>query len=125
MAASCAATIRKQAFTHSGAFRTRQSAAPANTTIESSGAYREEFLQQLFALAPDQVSQPIVIRDYVLVFQLDDSRDLTPERVAELTELVPTELQRFIVAEANQAFIVDDLYVDKFNQTFASDVLGQ
>ncbi|MFW6213740.1 MAG: peptidylprolyl isomerase, partial [Spirochaetota bacterium] len=41
------------------------------------GASREEFFRDLFSLSPGDVSDPIVVRDYIFVFTLEDER--TPD----------------------------------------------
>ena len=87
--------------------------------------YREEFLQELFALQPGEVSEPIVVRDYVLVLELDDIRELTPDRTDELVEALPGQVGRSLADELNQAIVDDDLFVDNFNQTYSRAVLGQ
>lgn len=102
-----------------------QVSSPSNAVIRSSGAYREEFLQALFALHPGEISEPIVIRDYVLVFELDDVRELTQDRTDELRELLPGQIGRLITEEMNQQIIDEDLFVDNFNQTYSRVVLGQ
>lgn len=99
--------------------------AGSNAAISTSGAYREEFIQQLFTLEFGEVSDPIVLRDFVFVFQLDDIAELTDERITELTDTLPPQLGQAITEEMNQHIVDEDLFVDNFNETYASAVLGQ
>jgi hypothetical protein len=52
--------------------------APTNQTMSAAG-FREDFFREVFALEDEEVSGPIVVRDYVFVFQLEDEREPTPE----------------------------------------------
>lgn len=99
--------------------------APTNSVIGSSGAYREEFLEQLFALELGEISEPIVVRDYVLIFELDDIRELTVDRIDELAGVLPGQIGRFLTDEMNQKVVDEDLFVDNFNETYTRVVLGQ
>ena len=99
--------------------------APTNSVIGSSGAYREEFLEQLFALELGEISEPVVVRDYVLIFELDDIRELTVDRIDELAGVLPGQIGRFLTDEMNQKVVDDDLFVDNFNETYTRVVLGQ
>jgi len=99
--------------------------SPSNAVISSSGAYREEFIQQLFSLETGEVSEPIVVRDYVLVFELADVRELTPDRADELTVLLPAQIGQLVTEEMNQEIVDEDLFVDNFNDTYSRSVLGR
>lgn len=99
--------------------------ADANATIGSAGAFREEFLEALFGLEAGEVSEPIVVRDYVFVFQLEDSRELTADRLESLQASIPPQLRQITTQAANDAVVEDDLFVDNFMQTYSTAVLGR
>jgi parvulin-like peptidyl-prolyl isomerase len=102
-----------------------QVTSSSNAVISSSGAYREEFLQELFTLTPGDVSEPIVIRDYVMVFELDDVQELTEERITSLSAVLPRQIGQIVTTETNQEIVDEDLFVDSFNETYSRVVLGQ
>ena len=99
--------------------------AESNSVLRNSAAFREEFLQELFALELGEVSEPIVVRDYVMVFDLEDVLELTDERREELIASLPGQLQQTVTQEINQATVDEDLFVDNFNETYSRFVLGQ
>ena len=99
--------------------------ASANSVLETSAAFREEFLQQLFALGPGEVTEPIVVRDFVMVFELAGTRELDEQRREELRRTVAGGLSQAIQQEANQYIFDDDRFVDNFNEVYSRAVLGQ
>ena len=62
--------------------------APANQTL-SAAAFREDFFEELFALEADAASEPMVVRDYVFVFQLADEREPAEDVVERLDSNTP------------------------------------
>lgn len=102
-----------------------QLSAEANAVINSAGAYREDFVQSLFALGPGEISEPLVLRDYVFVFELEDIRELDDAERESLSDTVRVQVPQDAFAEGNQAVIDDDLYVDEFVQGYTAAVLGQ
>ena len=98
--------------------------AQANEAI-ASAAFREDFFRTLFSLPPDGVSDPIVIRDYVVVFQVDDERPVD-EDTAEFLDFYLTHIVREFTQQQAQAVVVDeDKLVDNFTRTYNRAILGQ
>ncbi|MFP4114773.1 MAG: peptidylprolyl isomerase [Spirochaetota bacterium] len=97
--------------------------AQSNQAI-ASAAYREEFFRELFALDEDEVSEPIVVRDYVFVFRLADERE-PDEEATNLLEYVPLIVRQFMQEEARETYVSEDRLVDNFNQAYNRAVLGR
>ena len=97
----------------------------SNAVIAASGAYREEFLQQLFALELGEISDPIVVYDYVFVFQLDDLRELTSDRLQGLSAALPAQMVQQNRSDPSYQIVDRDLHTDNFHLTYSRVFLGQ
>ncbi len=99
--------------------------SPSNAVIGSTGAYREEFLQQLFALELGEISGPIVVYDYVFVFELDGVRELTPDRLEELSVALPGQMAQQSRTDPAYQVVDQSLHTDNFHVTYSRVFLGQ
>lgn len=70
-------------------------------------------------------TEPIVVRDFVMVFELAGTRELDEQRREELRRTVAGGLSQAIQQEANQYIFDDDRFVDNFNEVYSRAVLGQ
>jgi len=102
-----------------------QMSSESNSAINSAGAYREEFIRALFALASGEVSEPLVLRDYVFVFELDDVRELDDSEMETLASTLRNQVPSKVYSEGLQAVVDKNLYVDNFVQAYSASVLGQ
>ncbi|MFW5684084.1 MAG: peptidylprolyl isomerase [Spirochaetota bacterium] len=96
----------------------------SNQTL-SAAAFREEFFEELFALGSGEVSEPIVVRDYVFVFELADEREpdeASVDRLASNMDLIVRELTR---EQVQDTLVDDDRLVDNFNSTYNRVILGR
>jgi len=98
--------------------------AQANQAL-AAAAFREEFFQQLFALSEGDVSEPIVVRDFVFVFQLGDEREPSAETLDFLESYVPLIVREFTQQQVQETFIEDDKLVDNFASTYNRVILGR
>ncbi len=85
----------------------------------SSAASREDFFRKLFALKKDEISDPIVIGNNVVIFQYADGRQATESTVSTIKSNMPSALQQFQSQEVQSAIFKPDLLVDNFNQIFS------
>lgn len=90
----------------------------------SAAAFREEFFTELFELEAGDVSDPIVVRDYVFVFELADERDATEETVEFVEQNVDLIIGEFTQQQVQATYVNDELLVDNFNQTYNRAILG-
>ncbi len=98
--------------------------AQANEAI-ASAAFREDFFRTLFSLPSDGVSDPLVIRDYIMVFQVEDERPVD-EETAEFLDFYLTFIVREFAQQQAQAVVIDeDKLVDSFTRTYNRAILGQ
>lgn len=98
--------------------------SPSNDTL-SSAAFQQDFFTELFGLADGEVTDPIVLRDYVFVFELADERT-SESQTAEFWELyLPYVVQQFASEEVERVVVDDELLVDNFNAVYNRAVLGQ
>ena len=98
--------------------------ASSNAAL-SAAAFREDFFEELFALSGDEVSEPIVVRDYVFVFQLADERPPEESTINFLESYVPLIIRNFAQRQVQDALVDDELLVDNFNATYNRAILGR
>jgi parvulin-like peptidyl-prolyl isomerase len=98
--------------------------ASANTTF-AEGAYRDDFFEQLFSLSEGEVTDPIVIRDYVFVLQLADERSAEESALDSLRLYMPSVAQQFTAEVVQDVMVRDDLLHDNFNEAYNRLVAGQ
>lgn len=98
--------------------------ASSNAAL-SAAAFREDFFEELFALSGDEVSEPIVVRDYVFVFQLADERAPEESTITFLESYVPLIIRNFAQQQVQDVLVDDELLVDNFNATYNRAILGR
>jgi len=98
--------------------------APTNQTL-SAAAFREDFFEQLFSLDDSEVSEPIVVRDYVFVFELADERSPTEQTAEFLQAYLPLIVREFTQEQVQETFVDDDLLVNNFTTTYNQAILGR
>lgn len=91
----------------------------------SDAATREDFYRTLFALELGQISTPVVLRNFVAVFMLDDERSLSEEQLAEVRDEYTAVARQLVVSEIEVAVRNPDLHEDGFNRAFSRYVLGE
>lgn len=99
--------------------------AQVNTVTKeqiSAAASREDFFQKLFALKTDQISDPIVIGNSVVIFQFVDQRQASDSTVSTIKSNLPSALQQYQSQEVQNAIFKPELLVDNFNQVFSKDI---
>jgi parvulin-like peptidyl-prolyl isomerase len=97
--------------------------ASANPAL-SNGAFREDFFLELFALSDGEISEPIVLRDYVFVFQLDDERETEADTREFLDSYISLIIRELVQEQVQETVIDDELLVDNFNATYNRAILG-
>jgi parvulin-like peptidyl-prolyl isomerase len=96
--------------------------AQTNQTI-AEGAYQESFFITLFSLEDDEISDPVVLRDTIFVFQLADER--APQSTAFLEAYLPFIVQEIVNGDMNSIVVDQDKLVDNFSSAYNRFVLGQ
>jgi parvulin-like peptidyl-prolyl isomerase len=98
--------------------------AASNQTL-ASAAFREPFFIELFSLEDGDVSDPIVVRDFVFVFSLDDERPAAAESLEFLEAYVPLIVREFTQQQVQETFVDDEKLVDNFSATYNRVILGR
>ncbi len=98
--------------------------ASSNAAL-SAAAFREDFFEELFALSEDEVSDPMVVRDYVFVFQLADERPPEESTIDALDSGTPRIIRRFAQEQIQDVLVDDELLVDDFDATYNRAILGR
>lgn len=98
--------------------------APANAVI-ANGAFDESFFVSLFSLDQDEISEPLVIRDTIFVFQLADERAENPETTGLLSNFAPFIVQEYVQGDVQATVVQDALLVDNFSSAYNRFILGQ
>jgi len=71
------------------------------------------------------VSEPIVVRDYVFVFELSDERSPTEQTAEFLEAYLPLIVREFTQEQVQETFVDDDLLVNNFTTTYNQAILGR
>lgn len=90
----------------------------------SDAAFREGFFTTAFSLGADEISEPIVLRQSVLVMQLREERDARTEDAEFIEEYYDLLVRQFQSDEIEDAFIDEERLDDNFAQSFNRYVLG-
>lgn len=87
-------------------------------------ANRERFFEIAFALEEDQLSEPVLLRQAVIVLRLREERDLGEDGGFIVREFYDSLHQQFLSEEVEDAYVQRDLLQDNFNQAFNRFILG-
>lgn len=98
--------------------------APSNETF-AAAATRREFFIDLFRLDSGDVSDPIVIRDYVFVAELAEQREPSEEAVNRIAGNPARVVQQLSIADLQEAIVDEDLLVNEFSATYNRLVANQ
>lgn len=96
------------------------------TEIEdlNDAAYRDDFFVETFSLAPDEVSEPIVLRNSVIVMKLLEERDAPESDRSFVLDFYGAITQRFAADEIESAYVDQEKLDDRFVESFNRYVLG-
>lgn len=91
----------------------------------SNAATREAFFEEAFSISGDDLSEPVVLRDYVIVLQVNEERRPTEEEL----ETIRSDASQFVESaraqQAQNVLIDQDLHENNFNRAFQRFVLGE
>jgi peptidyl-prolyl cis-trans isomerase D len=90
----------------------------------SDAAFRESFFTTAFSLDEEEISEPVVLRQSVLVMQLREERDARAEDAEFIQEYYDLLVRQFQSDEIEGAFIDEERLDDNFAQSFNRFVLG-
>jgi parvulin-like peptidyl-prolyl isomerase len=91
--------------------------AQSNTTL-AAAATRPDFFTELFRLSSGDVTEPIVIRDYVFVMELADERAAPDDVRSTFTTNAARVVQQLSIADLQEAIVDEDLLVNQFSATY-------
>lgn len=94
------------------------------TTGLSNAATRDEFFEEAFSIGGEELTAPIVLRDYVLVMQLNDERQPTEEEVAAARRGSASFVDNARAREVERVVFDTDLFENRFNQAYDRYVVG-
>jgi parvulin-like peptidyl-prolyl isomerase len=95
-----------------------------DTEILDDASFRESFLEEAFSIDEGQTSEPVVLRDSVVVLRLLEERRAEEDSMGFLDSFYPFLLQQFRSEDLQRSIIDPDLVEDNFNQAFNRYVLG-
>lgn len=81
-------------------------------------AFREEFFRTAFSLAEGEISEPIVLRQSVVVLRLREVREAPAPTVDRIANSYPFLLRELLQQELTGAFIDQSLLDDRFDEVF-------
>ncbi|MFP4431862.1 MAG: SurA N-terminal domain-containing protein [Spirochaetaceae bacterium] len=95
-----------------------------DTEILDDAAFRQSFLEEAFSIDEGDLSEPVVLRDNVVVLQLLEEREAEEDSMGFLDSFYPFLLQQFRSEDLQRRIIDPDLVEDNFNQAFNRYILG-
>ncbi len=84
----------------------------------------ERFYVEGFSLREGEVSEPIVLRQSVVVMRMDEQRDVPEEETESLTDYYPYLVQQNQSQQVRLSFVRDEKLEDNFAETFGRYVQG-
>lgn len=84
---------------------------------------REDFFRQAFGLEGNQLTDPIVLNNNIVVLQLEKEQPAQDSTTKLLDSYMPFIMQQFESGEVQQATVNNNLLADDFNATFSKYVL--
>ena len=87
-------------------------------------AFREDFLETAFSLAENDVSEPIVLRQSVIVMRMREERGAREQSVGFIRDFYDSLMRQFSEDEIEGAFVDQERLEDNFAQAFNRYVLG-
>lgn len=91
----------------------------------SEAATRESFFEEAFTLDEDEVSEPITLRNALVVMQLQDEREASEDSVNFLDNYYPFLAQQYQSQELQRVLLDPQYYQDNFSRAFARIVRGR
>jgi hypothetical protein len=91
----------------------------------SNAAFRDTFFEEGFSLDDGEVSDPVVLRDFVTVMTLVEERTPEEESLEFLESYFPYVLQQYQAEEIERTVLDEDRLVDNFSRTFNQQILGR
>jgi parvulin-like peptidyl-prolyl isomerase len=95
-----------------------------DTEVLDDAAFRQSFLEEAFSIDEGDLSEPVVLRDSVVVLQLLEEREAEEDSMDFLDSFYPFLLQQFHSEDLQRRIIDPDLVEDNFNQAFNRYILG-
>lgn len=91
----------------------------------SNAAFRDVFFEQGFSLEEGEVSDPIVLRDYIAVLTLVEERTPEEDSLSFLESYFPFVLQQYQAEEVERTVLDESKLVDNFSSAFNQYILGR
>ena len=97
--------------------------ASSDATPLASAANNEEFFLELFALEQGQISEPILLRDHILVMIMRDERPLSDEQRTQMESYLDYMATASLDRDVRSLVIDEDKLVDDFQEAFFQYVM--
>ena len=88
-------------------------------------AYDELFFEELFSLEVDEVSEPLIIDNQVVLFKLSEIKEVADEDLAFFTEYYPYIAQQYREQDLTAHIFASDALENNFNDVFERYFLSQ
>ncbi len=95
-----------------------------DSDVLSRAAFRESFFVTAFGLDQEEVSEPVTLRNALVVLQLDDEREASEDSVAFLDTYYPFLVQQYQSEELQRTLLDPQYYEDNFAGAFSRIVRG-
>jgi hypothetical protein len=95
-----------------------------NNDVLSRAAFRESFFVTAFSLEEGEVSEPVTLRNALVVMQLESEREASDDAVAFLDSYYPFLVQQYQSEELQRTLLDPQYYEDNFAQAFSRIVRG-
>ncbi len=97
--------------------------APAAESF-ANAAFDEQFFIDAFGLEDGEVSEPVLLRDTMLVLQLADEREAAPESLSIFDNFLSYIIQEMAADDVQRVFVDPEKLEDNFSRAYNTYVLG-
>ncbi len=95
------------------------------STTLSNAATREAFFEEAFSISGDDLTEPVVLRDYVIVLQVNEERPPTEQEAESIRSGASEFVQSARAQQAQRVLIDQDQHDNNFNRAFQRYVVGE
>lgn len=91
----------------------------SETGILSGAAYTEDFFITAFSIGEEEISDPVILDDYIVVMQMIDERNAPEEEVEQVGYYYPMLVRQYRDETLRNYFLKSDKLEDNFNRAFS------
>ena len=91
----------------------------SESDVLSGAAYNDDFFVAAFSLGEQEISEPVILNDYIIVLQMIDEREAPEDQLQQIDYYYPRLVRQYRDEALRNYFLKSDKLEDNFNQAFA------